>query len=559
MVGTRNVDKSEVISRLLKRHNIPHITLNAKFHRQEGEIIAQAGRLGAVTISTNMAGRGTDILLGGNAEYLARADVAHQELGEAKDDPEAEQRVLAQFRWLSGSPESIPTEMVTKDELNRRLLEKQRQAAGQSWTEEQYKTVEQEARQEATTYVNRIIESYSKYLKHHQKICSEAKEKVLEAGGLHVLGTERHESRRVDNQLRGRAGRQGDPGSSQFFLCLQDDLLRIFIGDRMAALMERLGMEDGVPIEHGMVTRSIENAQKRVEGHNFDLRKNLIEYDDVMNLQRKAIYGLRRKALGDDPMVEEFYDLVERIIRYGVQATCSGRPDTWDVPGLQSRMKDISGIDVTIPEGVGRIEGIELALYEQLERALEKKKEDLGQEVVVVGNQLIPKVAMSATMTVKEPVWRHILRQIYLTEVDNHWRDHLTQMDHLRDGIGLRGYSSRDPKVEYKREGHDLFRSMLREVDHNVFGLFMNIRRISAEEQTREQERRLRAQQEAMLAASRLAQQQSDEVSDSVAPEGSSTRRSASNTSSSSTTAKRMGSKVKKTSKTERRAKRKAR
>ncbi|MEL7372130.1 MAG: preprotein translocase subunit SecA, partial [Myxococcota bacterium] len=307
LVGTKNVDKSEVISRLLKKHKIPHVTLNAKFHRQEGEIIAQAGQLGAVTISTNMAGRGTDILLGGNPEYLARAEVAKEQLGEAKDDAARQQEILAEFRWLTGSPDSIPREMVTSD-YGDKFLQRKLTEAPAADADIQVQTLKTQAREEAGEWVESIVGSYAKHLEHFSKICSDAKKKVLESGGLHVCGTERHESRRVDNQLRGRAGRQGDPGSSQFFLSLEDDLMRIFMGDRLKGMMERLGMEDDVPIESRMVTKSIQNAQKRVEGHNFDIRKNLIEYDDVMNMQRKTVYGLRRTILGEDSMDEEMLD-----------------------------------------------------------------------------------------------------------------------------------------------------------------------------------------------------------------------------------------------------------
>lgn len=517
LVGTRNVDKSEVISRLLKRNNIPHITLNAKYHRQEGEIIAQAGQLGAVTISTNMAGRGTDILLGGNPEYLARADVAHEELGEARGDPAAEQQILAEFRWLSGSPASIPRELVTKEETQRRF-QKRRQKRDPNDASVSIDDLRKEAEAEAQAYVNRIAESYAKHLEKHEKVCTEAKQKVLEAGGLHVLGTERHESRRVDNQLRGRAGRQGDPGSSVFFLSLEDDLMRIFIGEKMSQFMEWAGMEEGVPIQARMVTNSIENAQKRVEGHNFDIRKNLIEYDDVMNLQRKAVYALRQQVLGDSPMTEELYDLAERVVRYEVGQHCprNAASGEWNLERLATVVKGLTEAEIDSESGIGRLDMMELAVYEAIEASIESKKKELGANFVVVGKSLMPKEALDATAKVKEPVWRFILRQIYLSELDRHWRDHLTQMDHLRDGIGLRGYSSKDPKIEYKREGHELFSSMTREVDHNVLGAFCHAKLMSAEEVSREEERR-RKQAEAMA---RLAQLQNaaDAVGDSVGP-----------------------------------------
>ena len=562
LVGTRNVDKSEVISRLLRRNNIPHITLNAKYHRQEGEIIAQAGQLGAVTISTNMAGRGTDILLGGNAEYLARADVAHEELGEAEGDPAAEQRILAQFRWLSGSPESIPRELITKEEAERRFNQKlfeSRSAdrkAGEPTgpSEDDVASVRRDCVLEAEAYVDRIVGSYSKHLAKHETVCREAKVKVLEAGGLHVLGTERHESRRVDNQLRGRAGRQGDPGSSHFFLSLEDDLMRIFIGERMAGIMERLGMEEGIPIEHKMVTRSIENAQKRVEGHNFDIRKNLIEYDDVMNLQRKSVYGLRRKVLGDEPMVEELYDLAERVVRYEAGRHCPPKapPSDWDRDALLDVVRGLTGAKIDLSDQVTRFDDLELAVYEAIEKVIEGKKEELDQNFVVVGNGLMPKEVVHASAKIKEPVWRLILRQIYLGELDRHWRDHLTQMDHLRDGIGLRGYSSRDPKVEYKREGHELFSSTMREVDHNVLGAFAHARLMSPEEVAREDERR-RQQAEVLARLSRLQDGHEDEVADSVAPGRNASEQTAPRARAA---AKKIGTRFKKTSKKEKRQQR---
>ncbi len=554
LVGTRNVDKSEVISRLLKRHGIPHITLNAKFHRQEGEIIAQAGQKGAVTISTNMAGRGTDILLGGNAEYLARADVAHEELGDARSDPEAEQRILARFRWLSGSPESIPVELVTKEETERRFAERLVRSRTEGTSPEEaaldVEAVREACAAEARAYVSGIVERYAAHLERHDAACREAKVEVLAAGGLHVLGTERHESRRVDNQLRGRAGRQGDPGSSSFFLSLEDDLMRIFIGERMAAMMERLGMEEGVPIEHRMVTRSIENAQKRVEGHNFDIRKNLIEYDDVMNLQRKAVYGLRRKVLGDDPMVEELLDLAERVVRYevGRHAPKKQSPSEWDLERLREVISGLTGVRPGLDELI-RHDELENAVYDAVERAIESKKEELGAEFVVVGNGLMPKEVVAATARIREPVWRLILRQIYLGELDRHWRDHLTQMDHLRDGIGLRGYSSRDPKVEYKREGHELFVSMMREVDHNVLGAFCHSRLVSAEQVDREEQRR-RAQSQALAQAARLKDGHQGERGDGTQPIPSAVPRPA------TPAAKKLGARFKKASKKEKRQRR---
>ncbi|MCK6549271.1 preprotein translocase subunit SecA [Myxococcota bacterium] len=527
LVGTRSVDKSEVLSRHLKKHGIPHTVLNAKFHRQEGEIIAQAGQLGAVTISTNMAGRGTDILLGGNAEYLARADVAREELGESHD-PEREQRVLAEFRWLSGSPDSIPMTTVTQDRVEKMFVEKLRSSEyAEKYADVPVDQIRQiameESKRDAKAWVERIIARYAQRLEHHEAECKKAKEKVLAAGGLHVLGTERHESRRVDNQLRGRAGRQGDPGSSQFYLSLEDDLMRIFGGDKLLGMMERLGMEDGVPIEHRMVTKSIENAQKRVEGHNFDIRKNLIEYDDVMNMQRKTIYGLRRKVLGEENMDEDVLDMIERVVGHMVFEACPPRtsPDEWDVETLKNNIRGVFGVPLDLPVGANGLVGmkhdeLQLSVYEQVERRWKKKVEEFGADFAVVGDDLVPKDQLPVTANVKESVARYMLRQIYLKEIDAHWREHLTQMDHMKDGIHLRGYGNKDPKLEYKREGHLLFQSMLREIDFNVCEKLFLVQLRSPEEIRREIDRQRRAA-EAMQRAAELKGAAESESADAVA------------------------------------------
>jgi preprotein translocase subunit SecA len=517
LVGTRNVDKSEVVSRLLKKNDIPHITLNAKFHRQEGEIIAQAGQLGSVTISTNMAGRGTDILLGGNAEYMARADVAKEELGDAADDPEREQAILAQFRWLSGSPESIPVDMVTKERAEALFRQRARGPAGDAET---LGDVRKACQDEAADWVRGIVTRYAAHLEKHEAECKVAKEKVLAAGGLHILGTERHESRRVDNQLRGRAGRQGDPGSSIFFLSLEDDLMRIFAGDRLKVMMERLGMEDDVPIEAKMVSRAIENAQKRVEGHNFDIRKNLIEYDDVMNLQRKAIYALRRKVLGDAPMELEVLEIVDRVVVSLVEETIPTRShrDEWALEELSRRFQSVFGFGPVVGDELNRVPELVEALTEQVEQRLKEKQESFAQDYVVTKRGMVPKDQIEVTDSEVEPVWRFLLRQRYLRQIDDNWRDHLTQMDHLREGIGLRGYGSRDPKIEYKREGHQLFSSMMRDIDFNVCAELFNMQLLSPEEVRKEQERQRRA----MEALQRQARLQGDksETSDSVGQDG---------------------------------------
>jgi len=512
LVGTRNVDKSEVVSRLLKKSGIPHITLNAKFHRAEGEIIAQAGQPGAVTISTNMAGRGTDILLGGNPEYMARADVAKDELGDS-EDPEREQEILAQFRWLSGSPESVPVETVSKERAEAIFQQRAASASGDTVGD-----VRARCEKEARDWVDEIVERYAKYLQKHELECKTDRQKVLDAGGLHVLGTERHESRRVDNQLRGRSGRQGDPGASIFYLSLEDDLMRIFAGDRLKVMMERLGMQDDEPIEAKMVTRSIANAQKRVEGHNFDIRKNLIEYDDVMNMQRKSVYALRAKVLSDDPMQEDMLDMIDRVVVALANENASPRtpPDEWNKTELVRRFQSVFGFEPNLDE-VTRHSELEDALFEQAEKKLLEKQKTFGENYIVTDRGLVPKDAIEATDRELEPVWRFLLRQRYLSQIDANWRDHLTQMDHLREGIGLRGYGSRDPKIEYKREGHQLFLSMSRDIDFNVCAEMFNLKLLTPDEVRAEQERR-RQRAEEMQRLARMQGAKSQESADAVGP-----------------------------------------
>jgi preprotein translocase subunit SecA len=496
LVGTRSVDKSDVVARLLKKHGIPHAVLNAKHHRREGEIIAQAGRLGAVTISTNMAGRGTDILLGGNPEYLARAAVAREELGESPD-PEREQRILAEFRWLTGSPDSVPIETLTKEYAERRWMEGLQ--AGTLKPNEPGADIPQlreENRLAARANLERLIGRYAAHLETYEAECGQAKKKVLEAGGLHVLGTERHESRRVDNQLRGRAGRQGDPGSSQFYLSLEDDLMRLFGGDKLVAMMDRLGMEDGVPIEARMVSKSIEGAQRRVEGHHFDIRKNLIEYDDVLNQQRKAIYGLRRAVLGESPMVDETLDMAERVVGYAVDDMCPKKasPEEWRIEELVAKVNGVFGTELAKGDvASNRRDEIEEKIWSRVEQRWQQKQSELGERFVVVGEHLLRKEDMPVTAKEAEPVWRYLLRQLYLRQIDTHWREHLTQMDHLKEGIHLRGYGQRDPKLEYKREGYELYASMVREVDYNVSEAMWHVEIRSADEGERENERLRRA------------------------------------------------------------------
>jgi preprotein translocase subunit SecA len=383
LVGTISVEKSERLGSALKKMGVKHEVLNAKNHEREAFIIAQAGRKGAITVSTNMAGRGTDILLGGNPEFLTKEYLRKQ-----NKDPDLLQTSPA------GSPERIEW-----DGLLARFREE----------------------------------------------TSAEHDEVVAAGGLHVLGTERHESRRIDNQLRGRAGRQGDPGSSRFYLSLQDDLMRIFGGERMQNLMLRLGMEEDVPIESGLISKRIAAAQKAVEAQNFAARKHLLEYDDVMNKQRKAVYGMRRALLEGQDQKEHIVEIIRGIVAAAVDIRCPERthPSTFDIAGLQSDMLSQFGVKVDQQEltGLTRPE-IEEKLQVLLERRYQEKEDLLGPEEM-----------------------RNAERIVMLNVIDNQWKDHLLSMDHLKEGIGLRGYGQKDPLIEYKKESFALFQDMMDRIE----------------------------------------------------------------------------------------------
>ncbi|MBI2066605.1 MAG: preprotein translocase subunit SecA [Deltaproteobacteria bacterium] len=374
LVGTISIEKSELLSQLLKRHGIPHHVLNAKNHEREAEIVAQAGRLGQVTISTNMAGRGTDIILGGNPEFLARSRVDHEK------DPGGFEKLLKELRALQ----------------------------------------------------------------------AEEKKKVLETGGLHILGTERHESRRIDNQLRGRSGRQGDPGSSQFYLSLEDDLLRIFGSERISSIMDRLGMEENEEITHPWITKAIANAQKRVEGHNFEIRKHLLEYDDVMNQQRRTVYGMRRDFLKGEGTREKILDMIDL---------------------------EVTNLVVSLPEKPVRFEALDLAVMEEpfykfFDLRIDWKSfalSDWSQETVGRALfDLVEKSYQDRETRFTPALMREAEKMLLLSTLDNLWKDHLLSMDHLREGIGLRGYGQKDPLLEYKREGFILFQGIIDQFRQSV-------------------------------------------------------------------------------------------
>jgi preprotein translocase subunit SecA len=407
LVGTISIEKSELLSKMLKQRGVRHVVLNAKYHEREAEIVAQAGVHGSVTIATNMAGRGTDIILGGNPEY--RADPLLRQAG---------------YSRLEGVGSLFLGAVLRND------LESARRFAA-----------EHPALDEALIEKIRAI----------KKETDEDHERVVAAGGLHILGTERHESRRIDNQLRGRSGRQGDPGSSRFYLSLEDDLMRIFGSDRLQGVMQRLGMEEGVPIEHTWVTKSIARAQTQVEGRNFESRKHLLEYDDVMNKQRESIYSLRKDILegnqGKDYVFEASFGILDVLIEKHGPSDKDKRAD-WDADVLQATLSELFALDLRA-EGIDlRSLGIEAArarLRQSIEARYRTREALLGEDTLRLHEKFI-----------------------LLSVVDQQWKDHLLALDHLKEGIGLRGYGQRDPLVEYKKESFDLFQDMMDRIEEQV-------------------------------------------------------------------------------------------
>jgi preprotein translocase subunit SecA len=405
LVGTVSVENSELLSRKLQKARIPHNVLNAKYHDREAEIVAQAGRKGSVTIATNMAGRGTDILLGGNPEFMAREFLKQEEI-----DPD------------EATPEQF---------------------------------------EEALQRAKPIVEAEHK--------------EVVGAGGLHIIGTERHEARRIDNQLRGRSGRQGDPGSSRFFLSLEDDLMRIFAGDKVKALMQRLGMEEGVAIESKMVSKRIESAQKSVEGRNFESRKHLLQYDDVMNRQRETIYGLRRQLM-EQPDQRDFlvgdggvaHDLLSDLAKQYIDQDES--VDDWDVENFRIQLQSIYDFNAET-EGIdfqnATSQEIQQTIWEKLKAKYAEKEAQVGVEAM-----------------------RTYERIIMLNIIDAQWKDHLLALDHLKQGIGLVGYGQKDPLVEYKKESFDLFQSMLDRIDTITIRSLFNLQVVAEQAPEQLQQRR---------------------------------------------------------------------
>ena len=433
LCGTISIEKSERLSGMLKRQGVRHVVLNAKYHEKEAEIVAQAGGKGNVTIATNMAGRGTDILLGGNPEHMARQQALKEDV--ADEVPKAEFRVVDDESDVYFSHENRYYRIPRAD--------------------------------------------WERLFSHFKSQTDAEHEQVVACGGLHIIGTERHEARRIDNQLRGRAGRQGDPGSSRFYLSLEDDLMRIFGSDRISGLMERLGMEAGVPIEHKMVTRAIERAQKQVEAQNFAVRKHLLEYDDVMNKQRENVYALRRELLEgtihleDDTADSKDHEvdtreylmaLAEGLVDEKVQAHCGPDvdPEEWNLGDLKQAVGELLGLEI------GRLAMIDLdgkspdelreALWLTARTKYEEKEATLEQEIL-----------------------RRVERDIMLQVVDVQWKDHLYSLDHLKEGISLRGYGQRNPLIEYKRESFEMFQAMKDRIDEETVKYLWRLRPVPAD------------------------------------------------------------------------------
>jgi len=407
LVGTISIETSEMLSEMLKKHGIKHNVLNAKYHEKEAEIVAQAGKLGAVTISTNMAGRGTDIMLGGNPDFLARQEMRKQGFEESM--------IMA----ASGFNETDDPEVLKARQIYKELYEKFKQETDKE------------------------------------------KELVIKAGGLKIIGTERHESRRIDNQLRGRAGRQGDPGESRFYISLEDDLMRLFGSERMERMVEALGLDENQPIEARLLSNAIESAQKRVEGINFQRRKNVLEYDDVMNKQREIIYSERAKVLNGENIKEYILKMIDNVAENIVNLYCgeSDIPENWDLKGLASYAES-----VLLPAGSLDFSSVDLEtvtakdikdiIIQKARSLYEEKEAELGEELM-----------------------REIERRALLRNVDEKWMDHIDAMEQLKYGIGLRAYGQHDPVIEYKREGFEMFEEMIRNIQQDTVKMILHIKK----------------------------------------------------------------------------------
>ncbi|MEH2116426.1 preprotein translocase subunit SecA [Nostoc sp.] len=485
LVGTTSVEKSELLSRLLKDLKIPHELLNARPENveREAEIIAQAGRKGAVTIATNMAGRGTDIILGGNSEYMARLKLREYFMPRIvqpeDEDSFGVQRAAGlptghgggqgfvpgkKVKTWRASPEIFPTQLTKETE---KLLKDAVEIAVREYGERSLPELEAEEKVAVAAekapiddpVIQKLREAYNHVKREYEQFTTREHNEVVEIGGLHVIGTERHESRRIDNQLRGRAGRQGDPGTTRFFLSLEDNLLRIFGGDRVAGLMNAFQVEEDMPIESGMLTRSLEGAQKKVETYYYDIRKQVFEYDEVMNNQRRAIYAERRRVLEGQDLKEQVIKYAEKtmddIVDYYINIDLPS--EEWELEKLVEKVKEFVYLladlqasqleDITVSE-------IKAFLHEQVRIAYDLKEAQIDQ--------------------VQPGLMRQAERFFILQRIDTLWREHLQQMDALRESVGLRGYGQKDPLIEYKSEGYELFLDMMVNIRRDVvYSLFM--------------------------------------------------------------------------------------
>ncbi|PSB03374.1 preprotein translocase subunit SecA [Merismopedia glauca] len=484
LVGTTSVEKSEVLSQLLNQLEVPHNLLNARPENveRESEIIAQAGRKGAVTIATNMAGRGTDIILGGNSDYMARLKIREYFMPKIVEPETADMMAPMAVPGVSGarppaqgfapgkkaktwkaSPEIFPTE-ISKE--TQKKLKAAVDFAVKEYGERSLPELEAEERvavacENAPTedlVIQKLREMYHLIKDEYEEFTRKEHDEVVSLGGLHVIGTERHESRRIDNQLRGRAGRQGDPGTTKFFLSLEDNLLRIFGGDRVVGLMEAFKVEEDMPIESGMLTRSLEGAQKKVETHYYDIRKQVFEYDEVMNNQRRAIYAERRRVLEGQDLKEQVIGYAEKTMEDIVDAYVNPElpSEEWDLANLINKVKEfvyiLSDLEPQQMEDmtVGQIKSF---LYEEVRKAYEMKEGEIDR--------------------VQPGLMRQAERFFILQQIDTLWREHLQAMDSLREGIGLRGYGQKDPLIEYKQEGYQMFLDMMIDIRRNVvYSLF---------------------------------------------------------------------------------------
>jgi preprotein translocase subunit SecA len=489
LVGTISIEKSEHLSTLLKRAAIKHVVLNAKYHEREAEIVAQAGRFGAVTIATNMAGRGTDIILGGVPDLRSKAILTEQEidLEQATDEQksaafdQASREMAADYKkaLVERKQNTVDRATLAKRYLgilasfatDHPSVQATTAVAGEGTPLANYLTAARTLSRSAKEKIARAfypqieepvdfltvhpwkakleeIANTPEFTKVESLLEANERERVVALGGLHILATERHEARRIDNQLRGRAGRQGDPGSSRFYLSLQDDLMRIFGSERISGLMLKLGMEEGIPIEHGLVTRSIERAQRQVEAQNFAVRKHLLEYDDVMNKQRTAVYDMRRIVLEGKNTRDYVLGLSREVLEWYLEtyAALKQDPGEWNTEGLHLALKETFGIDVPVAE-MSRMGRTEMA--EHLQKAIEtryaEKEQAVGPELMLFHQ-----------------------RMIMLQIVDGQWKDHLYSLDHLKEGIGLRGYGQRDPLVEYKKESFAMFQALMDRIDEEI-------------------------------------------------------------------------------------------